>query len=517
MQRTGAYLTQPLHRLVREMPDAVASVDRGRSRTWAEVHDRVRRLAGWFVEGGLQAGDRVALLAPNGDIYLEAMFGILWAGGVFTPINTRLSAAEMTALLNDCGATYLIVDRDLTATGKALQSSVKSLHAVLSADDAPAGCRAYEECIRAGPPIDDTLRAGDDLAAILYTGGTTGAPKGVMLSHRSITASALNHVGAPGCAPGASMMHTAPLFHIGAISGLFAAMLARSRHIFIPGFQPEPVMQSIQQQRVTDIFLVPTMIQALLDHPRLDDYDLSSVERIIYGASPISPALMDRIVAAMPGVGFIQAYGMTELSPIATLLLPSDHDAAAYASGRIRSAGRAGIMAEVRVADDEGRELPRGAVGEILVRGDTAEALRGGWMHTGDLGRMDGDGYLYVVDRLKDMIVSGGENIYSAEVEAALASHPSVQSCAVVGIADERWGEAVHAVVVPRAGWAIDDDELIAHCRLTIAGYKCPRSLEVRTALPISGAGKVLKAQLRAEARQISTEQSNTSAGSASS
>jgi acyl-CoA synthetase (AMP-forming)/AMP-acid ligase II len=503
---SGAGLTQPLHRLIREMPDAVATVDQDRSLTWRALHDRVRRFAGRLVAAGLERGDRVALLAPNGALFLEALLGTMWAGGVFVPLNTRLGPGELIDLLNDCEPRFLIVDPIYGDRIAALGRSVPSLSGLWRAGGAAVD---DEEALVRAEPLEDQRRCGDDLAAILYTGGTTGRSKGVMLSHRSMMASALNHVGAPGCAPGAVMLHTAPLFHVGALSGVFAAMLKRSRHVFVPAFEPESVMRCIETQGVTDVFLVPTMIQALLDHPSFASFDLRSVERILYGASPISPSLMDRTLAVMPKAGFIQAYGMTELSPIATLLLPSDHNAATYASGRIRSAGRAALLAEVRIADADGRERPVGDIGEILVRGEgvmlgywkqpeeTDRALRDGWMHTGDLGRMDAEGYVYVVDRLKDMIISGGENVYSAEVEAALASHPSVKACAVIGVPHPLWGESVHAVIVTQTPDQIDEVGLLDHCRQRIARFKCPRSFEFRDVLPLSPAGKVLKALLR--------------------
>jgi acyl-CoA synthetase (AMP-forming)/AMP-acid ligase II len=512
--RTGAYLTQPLHRLAREMPDVVATIDQGRERTWMQVADRVGRLAGVLVDAGLQPGDRVSLLAQNSDLYLEYLLGVPWAGGVINPINIRWTVAEIAFSLADCTTEILIVDDHFAAMIPALRASALTLRLILSTGPAMAGCQSYEAALAAATPIADQLRNGDDLAAILYTGGTTGRPKGVMLTHRSMMASAISHAGSGDCAPGACVMHTAPLFHVGAMSGVFAALLRRSKHVFVPAFDPELVMCAIQDNGVTDVFLVPTMIQTILDHPRFAEFDLRSIEHLIYAASPISPTLLDRTVAAMPKAGFVQAYGMTELSAIATLLGPSDHDEAAYASGRVRSVGRAAMMTELKIVDPGGDELPCGAVGEILVRGEgvmagywnrpeeTAQTLRDGWMHTGDVGRIDGSGYLYIIDRLKDMILTGGENVYSAEVEAALTSHPSVRQCAVVGRPDARWGETVHAVVVLHPGHILDPEQLVAHCRTQIARYKCPRSFELRDALPLSAAGKVVKAMLRDDARQ---------------
>jgi long-chain acyl-CoA synthetase len=258
------------------------------------------------------------------------------------------------------------------------------------------------------------------------------------------------------------------------------------------------------------VVLVPSMLQALLDHPGFADYRLDGLRRITYGASPISPVLLERALAALPQVEFMHAYGLTETAATVCCNGPANHGPAAWASGLVRSVGRAGYGTLVRIVDDEGHELPRGSVGEILVQGasvmrgywnrpqETQQALRGGWLHTGDAAWMDETGHIYVVDRLKDMIISGGENVYAAEVEAVLVKHPAVAACAVIAVPSKEWGEAVHAVVVPRAGCAPGAEDLRSFCRAELAGYKLPRSVELRDALPLSAAGKVLKSELRA-------------------
>jgi long-chain acyl-CoA synthetase len=287
----------------------------------------------------------------------------------------------------------------------------------------------------------------------------------------------------------------------------------------MPQFRPAAVIEAIARHGVTDIIVVPSMLQSLLDDPSFDPARVRSLDRIAFGAAPMPPDLLDRALAAWPHAEFFQAYGLTETAGAVCINLPANHSAQARASGRLASVGRAGLGAEIRVVDELGRDVPRGIVGEIVVRGPmvtrgywgqpetSAQALRDGWFHTGDGGRMDADGYLTIADRLKDMVISGGENVYPAEVEAALRHHPAVSEAAVIGLPDERWGEAVHAVVVLRAGHADSDrtalrDELVAWCRQQLAGYKCPRSIEFTTALPLSAAGKVLKNQLRADARR---------------
>ncbi len=267
----------------------------------------------------------------------------------------------------------------------------------------------------------------------------------------------------------------------------------------------------ISEERVTVILLVPTMLGMVLNEFNPAVHDLSSLTTITYGASPMPTAMIEHALRVMPGVNFTQAYGMTELAPVATVLEAKHHALSGPFVSKLRSAGRASQIADVKVADADDREVPRGTVGQILVRGPgvmkgywnqpelTAETLRGGWMHTGDAGYMDDDGFLFVVDRIKDMIISGGENVYSAEVENAICKHDAVAMCAVVGIPHEKWGEQVHAILYLKPGQQLTEDDVIAHCRTLIAGFKCPRSVEFRTEpLPISGAGKILKRQLRA-------------------
>jgi acyl-CoA synthetase (AMP-forming)/AMP-acid ligase II len=273
----------------------------------------------------------------------------------------------------------------------------------------------------------------------------------------------------------------------------------------IPGFEPVAVMTAVVEHGVTDVGLVPTMIQILVDHDRVEEFDLTGVRRVFYGASPMSEGLLVRALKTLPDASFTQFYGMTELAPSVTALFPADHDDPV----RRRSAGRVLPHVELRVVDSDGVDVPQGAVGEIVVRGDsvmlgywerpveTAEALRGGWMHTGDGGYLDEDGFVYVCDRMKDMIITGGENVYSAEVESVLTQFPGVANCAVIGVPDEKWGERVHAVVVAAPGASVTLAEVRAFCAERIAGFKTPKSLEVVESLPLSGAGKVLKTELR--------------------
>ena len=505
-------VTHGLRRALQLKPQAIAVLEGERKLSWAAVGERVSRLAGALRQLAVARGDRVAVLMLNSSRYLELYLGTGWAGAVIVPLNIRWSVAENRDALQDCGARLLIVDNMFMEAGRALAAAIPTL-TLVHADDSepPAGIAGYESLLAAADPIPDVMASRDDLARIFYTGGTTGRSKGVMLSHGNLTFNALQSL-AEGFTPrDAIYLNAAPMFHIANGAAMFSALLNASTNAIIKAFAPEAVAQAIERLRVTNTLLVPTMIQMFVDHPGIEGRDFSSLQQIIYGASPISEALLDRAMARLPGVRFMQGYGMTELSPIATLLMPDDHVGAARAKGRHRSAGRAALGVEVKIVDSEDRPVPPGTFGEIAVRGDnvmmgywnrpeeTAKAVIDGWMHTGDGGYIDEDGFVYVVDRIKDMIITGGENVYSTEVENVVAQHPAVVQCAVIGVPHAQWGEAVHAVVVVKAGTTLEADDLIAFCKERIGAYKCPRSVEVRTdPLPMSGAGKISQARAAA-------------------
>lgn len=506
------YLTQNLRRSIQQTPEGIISIFDGRKRTFAEFGDRIARYAGALRKLGLQAGDRVSMLALNSDAYLEYYLGTYWAGGVVNPINTRLALPEIAFMLNDCGSKFLIIDRHFVEMAGKLREQCAQLQTIICVgDEVPqAGdIQSYEALIADTDPVEDALRSGDDLAGIYYTSGTTGRAKGAMLTHANIFTNALGMVAEGTVGLGCVGLHSAPMFHLADGAFMNSMLAAGGCHVIVAQFEPVAVLEALQRERVSDILLVPTMIQMLVDHPKRPEYDLTSVKSIIYGASPIAEALLDRAMAAFPEADFTQAYGQTELSPVATLLPPAMHRAAGRKLGLHKSNGRAAIGSEVRIVDGNDNELPRGEIGEVVVRGpgvmkgywnlpeETAQALRGGWMHTGDAGYMDEHGYVFLQDRVKDMIISGGENVYSIEVENAVASHPAVAQCAVIGVPSEQWGESVHAFVVCKPGQNVSADELIAHCKKQIAGYKCPRSVEFIEAMPLSGAGKILKRKLR--------------------
>ena len=511
------YLTQGLHRAIQQKPNAIATIHNGRRHSFAQLGDRVARLAGALQHIGMKSGDRVAMLSLNSDRYLEYYLAVLWGGGVVNPVNIRWSPTEIAYSLDDCDCHILIVDDLFAPMLPELKDRSKVLRTVIWAGEGascPEGMLSYETILAGARPIADVMRGYDDVAGIFYTGGTTGFPKGVMLTHANMVSNTLGMLSTRPTRSDDIGLHSAPMFHLADVAFMMGLLLRGATHTFVPAFNPVAVLETIARERVTESVLVPTMIQMLVDHPDIKNYDLSSLQWLVYGASVISEAVLERAFAAIPNAKFTQAYGMTELAPIATILTAEYHTLSGPHAGKLRSAGRAVMGTDVRIVDSEGHEVSRGTVGEVAVRGanvmkgywnkpaETASAIKNGWMHTGDGGYMDEEGFVFIVDRIKDMIVTGGENVYSAEVENALAKHPAIAMCAVIGIPDHKWGETVHAAIVFKPNAEATVEEIKAHCKTLIAGYKCPRSIEFRTALPISGAGKLLKYKLREQFAQ---------------
>lgn len=502
--------TQTIHRAVQQNPKRIATVACGRRQTYAQFVDRVQRLAGGLRGLGVKKGDRVGILSLNSDRYLEFIMAAFWLGAAINPANTRWSAKELAFSFNDCETTQLFVDDAHLHLMDEVRSESRTLRNVvyLGEETCPQGMLDYEQLIAQSGPVDDVHAHGADLAAVFYTGGTTGFPKGVMVSHESLMGAALNRM-AMGQPIGPVYLHAAPTFHLAGALGVWCQFIAGGTHVTLPTFNALKFMETVQEEGVTDTLLVPAMIQMILDHPDFKRFDLSTLKSMVYGASPISETLLDRLTLALPQLELWQGYGMTELSGCVTYLPPYYHTAEGRALGKLRSAGYAAALSEVKIVDSQGNEVPRGTVGEIASRGmsvmvgywnrpeETANTLRNGWVHSGDGAYMDEDGFIFIVDRMKDMVVSGGENVYSAEVENAIYKHPAVAACAVIGIPSERWGESVHAVVVLKPGQEVSGEELIAHCKTLIANYKCPRSVEIRDELPMSGVGKIQKNKLR--------------------
>jgi len=504
-------MTQLIRRAAQTRGNDVATIDGDRTQTWNEFVEKVARFAGGLQRIGVGTDDCVAIMALNSDRYFEFMFAVPWAGGVFQPINTRLAGPEVVYWLNDSEAGVLLVDTSFAPLIADIREQLKFVEKLIFIDDGevPEGFIAYAEVVDA-EPIEDTRRQGDDVAGLFYTGGTTGRSKGVMLSHTNLVVNALQSVALLDCRPGDRILHVAPMFHIADAFICMTSVTMGGSNYFLPAFEPVSTMKGVQDYAIQRMLLVPTMVNMLVNHPDISDYELGTLRGVLYGASPMPESVIKKAIQVLPGTQFFQGYGQTETAPLITLLSWERHTFEGPLAGKMKSAGQAVPGVDLVILDENSKSVPAGVIGEICMRGanvmlgyrnmeeQTEKTIIDGWLHTGDGGYLDEEGFLFIVDRVKDMIISGGENVYSAEVENAIYQHEAVNQCAVIGIPHEKWGEQVHAIVVLNDGLELDEAALIDHCKGLIAGFKCPRSVSFQAEpLPLSGAGKILKIDLR--------------------
>ena len=490
-------------------PNHTAIRHLGRAAQWGAFADRVARRAASLRAAGIRPGDRVAVLSANVPEHLEALFAVVWAGCVLVPLNTRLAAAEQGFIIGHAQCSLLLHDernarRALELAGASPATALTPIEQWDTGSDPLAGHDALAF-------VPATPRAP---AAIVYTGGTTGAPKGVELSHEALLLQALAAKDNFHLDHETVFIHTAPMFHVADFTAGLGVTAAAARHCFLPEFSPAALLDAIEREGIDVAILVPTMIVATLDGAGERRAVVQRLRTILYGAAPIQEPVLRRLMNEAPGVGLIQVYGQTEVGGACSMLKEHHHVFEGPDAGRLGSAGRVLPAFSMRVVDDAGRDLPPGKVGEIVVSGPgvmtsywrapdlTASTLRDGWLHTGDLGTFDTDSFISVVGRLKDMIITGAENVFAGEVESALMYHDAVQAAAVIGVPDSTWGESVHAVVVLKPGHAASETALIEHCRTRIARYKCPRTVAFRATLPLSGVGKVRKVDLLEEWKQ---------------
>jgi fatty-acyl-CoA synthase len=485
--------------------------------TYAQFAERAGRLAGALRAAGMKPGDRVAFLSANCHRLLEAYYGVVEAGGVLLPLNIRLAPQELAYILTDAGARFLFLQDQFLSTVDSFRQAAPSVESFILLDGQPQASwlapRNYEDLLDAATVCcRDVMEFDEDsLAELFYTSGTSADPKGVMLTHRNIYLHALSAAISLGAAS-ETILHTIPLFHANGWGVAHSVTFLGGTHVMIRHFDPVEVFRMVERERVNGCALVPTMAIALVNCPQRHKYDLSSLKRITLGGAASSPTLV-REVEEKLGCTCISGYGLTETAPVLT---NSTMKPGIQWQGEERyefqaRTGHAIPGVEIRVVDEDGNDVPGDGktMGEIVARGDgvmegywrqpeaTAKAFQGGWFHTGDMATIDENGYLLIVDRKKDIIVSGGENISSLEVEKALAAHPSVYEAAVIPVPDEKWGEAPMALVVLKPGSTATEKELIEFCRAQLAHYKAPKSVEFLDSLPKTGTGKIWKRELR--------------------
>ncbi len=494
----GMTMSDLIARFARTTGDAVAFRDGALTLTWAQTHERISRLAAVLAGRGIGRGDRVAVLGLNSAPHIEAMAAVLRLGAICVPVNFRLVAAEVAYALTDSGAAAVLVDDTFAPLVADAGIPVLTIGA------------GYDDLLAAASPeyVEHPVADGDP-AFIMYTSGTTGRPKGAVLTHRNLLLHAFSNLLHAGTSSDDKVgMSGAPLFHIAGVSGFYLNLVVGGRTVISPsgGFDPAAMVDLLERERVSSVFFVPAQWAAIVAVPGIAGRDLSALRRCSWGAAPASTTLLRTLIDTFPQAEIVTAFGQTECSPVTCLLRGED------SIRKIGSIGTPMLNVEVRVVDDDMDDVPPGQIGEIVYRGptvmdgywnmpeETAEAFRGGWFHSGDLVREDPDGYFYVVDRKKDMIISGGENIYCAEVENTLAAHPKIAEVALIGVPDAKWGEAPLAVIAPRdPADPPTAAEIDAFAREHLASYKRPRDVVIVAELPRNPSGKVLKTSLRGE------------------
>lgn len=492
-------------------PDREALVFEDNRLTYAELENRVNRLANALKDLGYVKGDPLVVLAENTHKYWELYFAAGKLGIPVTPLNFRLADEELAYIVNDSEAKVFFAGDGLEERSLGMKNDLPGIKTWIALDNPVEGYSYYEELLEGASTEDPLTEVGEDeMAILMYTGGTTGLPKGVMLSHRNILTSTLGCILACEFTKEDTTCYVLPLFHISLWPALALLMLG-GKVVIIRRPDLVEILRLIQDEKCTHINMVPTIYAWMLNLPQVEEFDLSSLRLMSYAGSPIAPDVLKRLIEKFGNI-FAQGYGLTEAAPIVAFLMPEDH----YLEGperltrRLASAGKEGLVVEATVVDENDEVVKPGEVGEIVARGKnimmgywknpelTAKALRGGWLHTGDMGTLDEDGFIYLVDRKADMIVTGGENVYPKEVEDVLYEHPAVQECAVVAAPDERWGERVQAVVTFKEGQSAEPQELVDFCKSKLAGYKCPKEVEVWDTLPKTAVGKIVRKDVKA-------------------
>jgi len=488
-------------------PDTAAIVYDGRTTSYGALDGASSQAANALIAEGVRPQKRIAHLDKSSDLFFELLFGAAKANAVMVSVNWRLAPPEISQIVNDAEAEMLFVGAEFFPVIERISGELKTVRKVVALDRGHPEWEPFSDWRDRRPPTDPHLPIEPgDTAVQFYTSGTTGLPKGAEIVNRNFTSMMPLWTREWLLAPGVPNLVCLPMFHIGGAGWAVAGLYSGATNHVMREFIPAQILETVQRERLQVMLLVPAMILFLIQAPQMSETDLSSLRLIVYGAAPIPAALLKQAMAIFP-CGFQQVYGLTETTGAITLLPPQDHDP--NDARKLLSCGYAQEGVELRIVGNDGRDMAPGKVGEIAVRSPqvmggywkmpeaTARAIQGDWFFTGDAGYLDEAGYLYIYDRVKDMIVSGGENIYPAEVESVLFGHPAVADVAVIGVPDERWGEAVKAVVVKKADAELAPGELIGWARERIAGYKLPKSVDFIDVLPRNPTGKILKRELR--------------------
>lgn len=491
-------------------PSSLSVVHEDRADNWETTHSRVARLAGALKNLTTETGGRTAILGHNGPEYFELSHAVPWAGQVYVPINERFSKTEVYRLLEDCPSEVLVFGEGFVDQAEAVSGLVRKSVYWGARQHTPDFAEHYEDLTEASFPVDPIIAKEDDIWAVIFTGGTTGSPKGVLLSHRAMEfniASIEHHMNwdrQP------RFLQVSPLFHLAGLGASFVVTSLAGTHHFLPQFTIDGLYSVLENNRITATVLVPTMIGWLVNHPERAKFDLSALRFLGYGASTIQQATLEKLLSQFDDIRLTQFYGQTEVCGGLSALEHADHSLEKDKKHRLKSAGRPSKGTSVRIQSEDGKLCAVGEWGEICGQTPaifggylgqpelTSRTVQDGWLHTGDIGYLDEDGYLYITDRLKDMIVTGGENVASNEVENVLAQHPDIVQVAVIGVDDAEWGERVHAVCVTRPGVKLTHSQIKDFCAEHIANYKCPKTSSISSdPLPVSALGKVRKDILR--------------------
>ncbi|WP_064094154.1 class I adenylate-forming enzyme family protein [Rossellomorea aquimaris] len=496
----GSYLAQN----ARKKPEKLAIECEGRKYTYKQFNEEVNKLAHGLLGLGVQKGEKIALMMKNSDQFVLAFFAGAKIGAVIVPVNFRLTSSEVHYILEQSDAAVVFCDGEFEETITSAREGTGVLHVVTTGAPKVVGHHSFERVVGVSTENPSVLVSDDDDLEILYTSGTTGRPKGALFDHKRIFNVGLTMMISMGINEEEHFLHIAPLFHSAQLNlFLISGVVLGATHIIHRDFHPVKTLEAIQEHKITHFFGVPAMYNFMLQVPNATDYDLSSIKRCGYGAAPMAPEVVRKSIELFKTDQFYNLCGLTEAGPGGILLTPEGHRT------HFGKGGKAAFLTEARVVNEEGMDIKPGAVGEFIIKGEsimkeyygkpeeTAKTIKDGWLYTGDLATIDEDGYITLVDRKKDMIISGGENVYSIEVEEVLYEHPAVLEAAIIGLPDETWGEAVCAVIVPKQGASIDEQELKSFCRQKLAGYKVPRRIFIEDALPRNASGKILKYQLR--------------------